>query len=642
MASLYPGFDVASLLSRSLVPYQAPRAPDYSALLNALGAFSQGQTHEKDQQRELELAQAKMAQDAQQASMRDQTQRYGYDLQEQGRKESQAGQNTRADNQHLNDLIKSYAAAQVSGDIASQSAIQQELQRAGGWTLSERASRLQPEAAPQAPQPQEQQPSGPAPNPQDLESGGRSTAVNPRTGAAGIFQAMPDTLKSMGYSREQWLAMSPEQQKEEYWNNYLPKVKGFSPERIAQLQQGTPEAKGENYLAIAAPSFAAKGTSDETAIYHEGSRAYDQNKVWDVNKDGIVSAGEIRQLGRGGAGSSVLKPREIDLDEPGAPGVRMMSEQQIGPPDRSQAPATGLTFDPVTHEPVVSRETSPAADEEKPGGGRFVFTDRNGKVVYEYDRPQIQSEQKKAVREGMQSILESANTPEEKRAAQAALGLATSMAGSGFTVKDATTLGIKQYMGAVGEAGKGDRAQIVATGRAQAQDLLVQKATEADFNKATQQTAKDYGLSKLTEAETDVKGALSALDANNGLGDMGALKKYIRSMDNRITDTDYRVAANSSGILNRIIGLPDKWFEGQLDPETRKNLRSILEKSAQDIQKRRQEAAEVAARRISEAPPYSDPSVIQKNADRARQYFLGSPAQGGSDMSNDDLMRLVP
>src|SRR5262249_40026668 len=68
-------------------------------------------------------------------------------------------------------------------------------------------------------------------------------AVNPDSGALGTFQLMPDQLPK-GMSKDQFLAMSPDEQKQVFLNSYLPAHK-LSRETLNPADVG---------LAIGAPA----------------------------------------------------------------------------------------------------------------------------------------------------------------------------------------------------------------------------------------------------------------------------------------------------------------------------------------------------------------------------------------------------
>lgn len=559
----------------------------------------------------------------------------GQDMSESARKDMNARLEKQDAERTLKQLGDEYATAMSSGDEAKATVIRQAIGRAGGYTMTEHASQASPDEG--APMQNTPPPAPTGPGNGDLESGGSPTAVNPKTGASGLFQAMPDTMKAMGYTPDQWRGLSADQQKEEYWNNYLPKVKGFSPTQVSSLQAGTPAAAGENYMAIAAPSFAAKGKPDETAIYRKGTPEYDQNPAWDVNKDGTVTAGELRQLGRGGAGSSELKPRDLgDVDAPGflgpspRQGIMTLPEQNIGPPEPSGMGPDGLP---------APKRADDGIGPETPGGGRIVFRNAEGKVIFDYDRPAIQQKEQKALAAGFQPLVDAATSPADKAAATSAFGMARGLVGNGFTPKEATDRALGVYKSAVGEAGKTARA-------GESDTFKIQKQMQMDADRVHQQTATQFALPSLSKDSLIVENGLKALDLGNGLGDVAAVRQWLHGVEGRASDQDYNSVLNSQGLAEWVERQLSKVDSGRLPPEFTTSLRQILTNNQRLIEQRKQMAGDTAAQAILTGSPYADDATRQQYAERARQRMLGqgaptTPAGGGGAPSNEDLLKAL-
>jgi hypothetical protein len=108
-----------------------------------------------------------------------------------------------------------------------------------------------------------------------------SSIKNPTSSASGLIQFMDSTAKELGTSTAQLRAMSPTDQL-----NYVEKY--FK-------NKGGKNRKGwqdwEIYAAVAAPAYISKGK--DAVAYTQGSEAYKKNKIWDVNKDGKIQAGEF-------------------------------------------------------------------------------------------------------------------------------------------------------------------------------------------------------------------------------------------------------------------------------------------------------------------------------------------------------------
>lgn len=120
------------------------------------------------------------------------------------------------------------------------------------------------------------------------ESGGRASAENP-SGATGLIQFMPEIAKSLGTTTEELKKMSPAEQ--------LPFVIEYFKSRGVTEKHD----QGDYYVAVAAPAFLGK--PDSTEVYKRGTPEYDQNPSWDVNKDGVVTVGDLKRWGGGKKGA---------------------------------------------------------------------------------------------------------------------------------------------------------------------------------------------------------------------------------------------------------------------------------------------------------------------------------------------------
>jgi hypothetical protein len=629
---LIPDFDVAPFLSRPAVPYVAPQAPDVRGLMGAISDIGDTFMLNKARKQKQEHEQAQLAQQERLQSAQLATQRYGYDLQEQGRKETNARMERQDAERQVNRLAMAYADAQASGDFARMNAIQQELQRAGGWSLTEHPSNYTPPAAEAAPSVNTPAPQQQGEQPYDLESGGNPRAINPTTKASGIYQLSKDQLPP-GMTPESFAALSADQQRADHAGRYLPSH-GLSP---ADVQD-----RGSNYVAIAGPDKKTEAGgnvrgADSDVVYPRGSAGARSNPLWDINGDGQVTRGELADLGRTGAGGSVYAGNEPAMQPtpksvPSRGSLELGPIEMLGPSSGSAQPSPTQGIDSVPLPKRAGAET----ETPQPGGGRFVFRDKSGKVVYEYDRPAIQAEQQRAVDAGLRPLFETARTPEEKQAAEAARGFAKGLVGQGFTVREVTQEALRQYRSSIGEAGKTERSEIGVRGQEKRLDSVEARTLQKDADAAIRDTSKEYGLPAMNTAELDVRQGLAALDANHGTGDTVALRRMIKSMERgATTDRDYSSAANSSGYLNALFNLPDKFFEGTMPPELKKNIRDLLERSQQEIARRRSEAADRAVRRIQEGSRYAPQTERDAYAERARNVFLGAPA--GAGPSDEDL-----
>lgn len=116
-----------------------------------------------------------------------------------------------------------------------------------------------------------------------FESGLRTDAVNPQSGATGLIQFMPETARGLGTTVEQLAQMSPEQQLD-YVAKYFEPYKG----RLNTIEDA--------YMAVLYPAAIGKGS--EHTLFSQGTIEYQQNSGLDLNRDGRVTVGEATKLVR--------------------------------------------------------------------------------------------------------------------------------------------------------------------------------------------------------------------------------------------------------------------------------------------------------------------------------------------------------
>lgn len=122
-----------------------------------------------------------------------------------------------------------------------------------------------------------------------IESGWKTTALNPVSYASGLIQLMPFWLTAQHFrpdlstGKERALAFSQLSADEQ-----LPWIL-----RFFQLIRKTWIVPGDTYVAVAAPAFV--GAPDDQVIYPVGSPAWQQNPAW---HDGSspVTTGSIRKF----------------------------------------------------------------------------------------------------------------------------------------------------------------------------------------------------------------------------------------------------------------------------------------------------------------------------------------------------------
>lgn len=657
--SLFSGYDIMPFLNRQTVPYVAPRAPDISNLLQSMdlghGLISQqiARGDKMDQQdREEKLRRDQLKQQADLEKSQQGVQMRGQDIMEGARKDT----NERLDRDKAEQYIRQALTSGDEGDVHALDLAAKGL----GWTREELPTNHAP-ATPAPAQPQFASATAPPqsyqPNPKDLESGGGNpAAVNPHSRAAGIGQIMPDEAKALGYTPEQVAAMSPAEQRA-LDDKRLMQLHGFSQERLGAVR-GDP---GENYMATTAPAYAGTGAADDKPIYARDSTdpksraAYNapgNAALWDVNHDGTITAGELRQRGREGNGSSLLRATGM----PEAP-MLTLPDQQIGPPrpgpvDQNAPSAGAAPGGPPAKflqdymqsaygiDPLSQQGAAPAQ-----GGGRHVFRDRQGNVVAEIDLPAIRGKHMDSLDAALGPILDGAKTPAEKQAAEQAKGFAVKAVDSGqYTWKDAANKAIDFYQKSVGEAGKTSRAGIG--------DMFKQThAMNLQADHILGQVSRDIKLPALNDAERDLQGTVAALGTGSGTGDVIAVRKLLKSIEGRATDADYQSVINSSGWVNRFLNLPENVLEGRLTPEVIAQIRQNVQAQLQQISQAKAAGGEKYGQLMEQSASYAGvgDDVKRQLADRGYNYFFGNGAPRGanpsapsSSPSDEDLIKGAP
>lgn len=114
-----------------------------------------------------------------------------------------------------------------------------------------------------------------------IESGWDSSARNPVSNAVGLIQFLPSTLRGLGYTGHysDFQKLSAGEQAE-WVGKYFAAVKNRW------------RFPGDTYVATAATGFI--GAPNSTIAYKKLSKAVEQNRLWDVDKSGDITVGEIR------------------------------------------------------------------------------------------------------------------------------------------------------------------------------------------------------------------------------------------------------------------------------------------------------------------------------------------------------------
>lgn len=118
-----------------------------------------------------------------------------------------------------------------------------------------------------------------------LESKLDPKARNPYSGATGLIQFMPTTARSLGTSVNDLATMSAVEQLD-YVYKYF---------KMVGVGNGS---LGDLYMAVFMPKYV--GSPDATVLGQQGAegftgKVYDQNRVLDSNKDGVITVADVKQ-----------------------------------------------------------------------------------------------------------------------------------------------------------------------------------------------------------------------------------------------------------------------------------------------------------------------------------------------------------
>lgn len=111
-----------------------------------------------------------------------------------------------------------------------------------------------------------------------LESGFDPSAVNRTSGATGLIQFLPSTARGLGTTVEALREMSAWEQLD-----FVERYYG----------RGLISVPGDEYVIVFAGSAFA-GRADSTPVFRRGQDAYAQNSPLDLNRDGVITVGELR------------------------------------------------------------------------------------------------------------------------------------------------------------------------------------------------------------------------------------------------------------------------------------------------------------------------------------------------------------
>ena len=113
-----------------------------------------------------------------------------------------------------------------------------------------------------------------------FESGFNPAAVNKFTRATGLIQFLPSTAKLLGTTVEALAKMSALEQ--------LPTVERYFAAHKSKFKKSN--TLEDTYMSVLFPAAIGKGAGH--VLFRKPEQRYTQNKVLDVNNDGVVTVGE--------------------------------------------------------------------------------------------------------------------------------------------------------------------------------------------------------------------------------------------------------------------------------------------------------------------------------------------------------------
>jgi peptidoglycan hydrolase-like protein with peptidoglycan-binding domain len=174
------------------------------------------------------------------------------------------------------------------------------------------------------------------------------------SGAVGLIQFMPSTAKQLGTTTAALAAMTAEDQLD------------FVAKYFRQFKKPLLTIE-DVYMAVLMPSAIGKGS--DFVLFRKPSKAYDQNKGLDINKDGLITVGEAadrvrKKLGAAGGVTGVVLKRNA-----AGPEVERLQDELIdlGYMTRAQKLSGVGKFGPITETALKHFQ----ADNHLPANGLF-------------------------------------------------------------------------------------------------------------------------------------------------------------------------------------------------------------------------------------------------------------------------------
>lgn len=344
--------------------------------------------------------------------------------------------------------------------------------------------------------------------------------------------------------------------------------------------------------------------------------------------------------------SNFSAKENAELDEVGN---RALASQGYVPPGYLKG-APGLkapTADTSSVQPSMPGSGLPPTPKPQESGGKFVFKDRAGNVVDEYDHPAELAREKTQVAAVFDGLEKAATRPEEQAAASqaraAALGALSSM-----SAKDAIAAGQKYYetiIGSFKKSGPGAGAGAAGPHGPTKMELQLGSHSDALTDKAVDEGTKVFDPKLGHKTLGDMENAMAGISSGDGVRQRAALDGFIKSMvGSRVSNFQYYQLIGGDGLLSVLEQALNKLANGgQLDPETIASVKSSIAQSADNIRKRIHEAGEAAYQyRVTAASPEKD-DVKKSQAERARKLLIGgqTPESKAPEVTDEDAKKAM-
>lgn len=300
-----------------------------------------------------------------------------------------------------------------------------------------------------------------------------------------------------------------------------------------------------------------------------------------------------------------------------------------------QQPAREVANPPqLLPETVPGQEGSQAQhDPMAPPGSRYIVRDQNGQVVGHYDHDSIRSFQQERVNATFGPLLQTSD-PLERSLAQQARDMTLGRLGT-VGVEDAIKEGLNFYQKRIAEEVKPMKRGMLGGGGVGG--AAAAGVSKSDFDRGLKLNAQS--LAEVREIRQDTRYAtvedddrftregLSALSANNGLGDTLAVKSIVKKLNGaNSSDKEFNQIYGAAGAYQELWARVNKLTDGgKLPTEMKSQLHEAFIRGQAQVQQRRAEAGKRAYQAASSAAlrAGANEEEAAMQGDAAQQHFTG-------------------